>query len=163
MSTSILQRRPLYLAIALLFFTYGQVVAQATAGQTISAIPQQIKTNAEVKANTKANSIANSATDKLDSGMNKAFKGIGKMFKKKPKPGKESVSASVTPVVPVTPATPVTPVAPVVSKTDTTGGKKSSFLSGGKTGLAVDAGWCNVIEAWAREGRKSKTVFLKTA
>src|SRR5580693_7282832 len=103
MSRSILQRRPVYLAIVLLFFTCGQVVAQATtSGQSINAIPQQIKANAETKANTKANTVANSATDKLDSGVNKAWKGLGKMFKKKPKPGKDSVVTSAAPLAPLT-------------------------------------------------------------
>jgi hypothetical protein len=111
MSITVLQRRPLYLAIALLFFTCGQVVAQATAAdQTFKATPQQIKANAELKANAKANTVANSATDKLDSGMNKAWKGIGKMFKKKPKPGKDSVASA--PTLPVNPGTPPPPVNP---------------------------------------------------
>jgi hypothetical protein len=110
MSKSILQRRPVYLAIALLFFACGQVVAQATtADQNFKTIPQQVKANAEVKATNKANTVANSATDKIDSGMNKAFKGLGKMFKKKPKPGKDSLS---------------TPGAPPAPKTDSTGAPK---------------------------------------
>ena len=160
MSISVLQRRTLYLAIALLIFTCGRVVAQTTSGQTITAIPQQIKTNAEVKANTKANSVANSATDKLDSGMNKAWKGLGKMFKKKPKPGKDSLAAPNSGV----PAAPGVPnqVVPGASKTDTTGGHKTSFLTGGKASLTGDTRWYAVVEAWAREGRKSKNV-LKTA
>jgi hypothetical protein len=132
---SILQWRPLYLAIALLFFTCGQVIAQATAAdQNFKTIPQQIKANAENKANTKANNLANSATDKLDSGMNKAFKGIGKMFKKKPKPGKDSLSTSGVPVAPIVPVTPVVP------KTDTVV-PKTSFL------LIREY----VVPAWARE------------
>jgi hypothetical protein len=159
MSITVLQWRPLYLAIALLFFTGGQVVAQATAAdQNFKAIPQQIKANAENKANIKANNLANSATDKLDSGMNKALKGIGKMFKKKPKPGKDSL------------AVPVVPAAPVASKTDSTVVPKTSFLSGGQPGLGAEEGlWVTVeaggvrgkvVPAWARkcEVTRSKQV-----
>jgi hypothetical protein len=144
-----MQRRNTCLALALLFFTCGQVVAQATtADQNFKATPQQIKANAENKANAKANNVANSATDKLDSGVNKAFKGIGKMFKKKPKPAKDSLG---------------TPGAPLAPRTDTTGAPKTGFRSGGKASLTGEAEWCDVMDAWAREGRKCKTVFLKTA
>jgi hypothetical protein len=141
MSISVLQRRTLSLAIALLLFTCGRVVAQTTSGQSINAIPQQIKTNAEAKANTKANTVANSATDKLDSGMNKAWKGLGKMFKKKPKPGKDSLAAP-NPGVPGAPGVPnqvapgapnpgapgaPNPVVPGASKTDTATGRKNQL------------------------------------
>jgi len=83
--------------------------------------------------------------------MNKAFKGIGKMFKKKPKPAKDSLG------------TPGAPLAPVMPSTDTTGSKKTGFRSGGKASLTGKAEWCDVIGAWARRSRNPKTVFLKTA
>jgi hypothetical protein len=148
MLMSTIQRRSFYLLIAALFIFGSRGAAQSTAAdQSFKAIPQQIKSNAETRATTKANTVANNATDKLDSGLNKAFSGIGKMFRKKPKPAKDSL---------VTPGLPVTP-------TDTTGSKKTSFQSGRKATLIGAAGWCEVIEAWARGGRKSTVVFLKTA
>ena len=151
---STIQGRSLYLLIAALFFIGSRGAAQSTAAdQSFKAIPQQIKTNAEVKANNRANTVANSATDKLDSGVNKAFRGIGKMFRKKPKPGKDSLGMSGAPQAPASPVTP---------NTDTTGSKKTGFRSGRKESL-TGTGWCDVIEAWSRRGRKSKTVFLKTA
>jgi hypothetical protein len=98
-----MQRRSLYLLLAALFFTGSRVVAQTTAAdQNFKTIPQQIKTTAEVKATNRANVIANDATDKIDSGMSKAYRGLLKMFGKKRKPGagapaQDSVGTGVTP------------------------------------------------------------------
>jgi hypothetical protein len=85
-----MQCRSLFLLIAALFFLGSRVAAQSTADQNLKTVPQQIKSNAENKASTKATAIGNSASDKVDSGMSKAYKGFVGMFKKKKK-NKDSV------------------------------------------------------------------------
>jgi hypothetical protein len=96
---STIQCRSFYLLIVALLFIGSRGAAQATAAdQNFKTIPQQVKTNAEVKATNKTNSVANSATDKVDSGLNKAYKGFTGMFKKKKK--KDSVGATPPPPPP---------------------------------------------------------------
>jgi hypothetical protein len=93
---STIQCRSLYLLIAALFFLGSRGAAQSTADQNFKTIPQQVKTNAEVKATNKANAVGNSAADKVDTGLNKAYKGFVGMFKKK----KKKDSAGVMPPPP---------------------------------------------------------------
>src|SRR5580698_4611938 len=78
MLMSTIQCRSLYLLIAALFFLGSRGAAQSTADQNFKTIPQQVKTNAEVKAT------------------NKAYKGFVGMFKKK----KKKDSAGVMPPPP---------------------------------------------------------------
>src|SRR5579871_5793549 len=88
MLKSTIQRRSLCLLLAALFFLGSRCAAQSNgADQNFKTIPQQVKTNAEVKATNRANTIANDATDKIDSGMSKAYRGFMKMFTKKKKSG----------------------------------------------------------------------------
>ena len=113
---STIQSRSLYLLIAALFFIGSRGAAQSTAAdQSFKTIPQQVKTNAETKATNKANTVANNATDKVDTGLNKAYKGFVGMFKKKKK--KDSVGAAPPPAPPS--------LVPVPPNADTTGSKKT--------------------------------------
>ena len=85
---STIQRCRTCLLLAALFIIGSRSLAQSTAAdQNFKTIPQQIKTNAEVKATNRANTIADRASDKIDSGMGMAYRGLIKMFKKKNKPG----------------------------------------------------------------------------
>jgi hypothetical protein len=74
--------------LALLLLTCGRVAAQTTtssAGQSVSNLPQQVKTNGENKLVAKTNTVSNNAADKVDTLGTKAFKGFVGMFKKKKK------------------------------------------------------------------------------
>jgi hypothetical protein len=102
------RQRNLYLLFALLLFC-GRLTAQTTgtttttaADQNFKTIPQQVKGNAENKATNKVNTVANNASNKVDTGLNNAYKGFVKMFRKKPKPRKDSTTATTQP--PVNPA-----------------------------------------------------------
>jgi hypothetical protein len=85
---STIQCRSLCLLLAALFFAGSRGAAQSTtaADQGFKTIPQQVKANAETKATNKATQVGNNAADKLDSGVNKAYRGLLNKFKKKPKP-----------------------------------------------------------------------------
>jgi hypothetical protein len=107
---STIQCRSLCLLIAALFFAGSRGAAQSTtaADQGFKTIPQQVKANAETKATNKANQVGNSAADKVDSGVNKAYRGFLNKFKKKPKPGtapKDSTSVHPTDSLPGVPKT----------------------------------------------------------
>jgi hypothetical protein len=112
---STIQCRSLCLLLAALFFAGSRGAAQSTtaADQNFKTIPQQVKANAETKATNKANQVGNSAADKLDSGVNKAYRGLLNKFKKKPKPvpaPKDSTNVHPTDSLPGVPKTGFVPV-----------------------------------------------------
>ncbi|HET6252846.1 MAG TPA: hypothetical protein VFE32_02165 [Puia sp.] len=117
-----IQCRSHCLLLAALIFIGTRGAAQSAADQSFKTIPQQIKTSAEIKATNKANSVANGATDKVDSGVNKAYRGLMKMFKKKPKPGTGPKDSTGRPV------------------DSLSGAPKVSWIPGRKEGWAVGDG-----------------------
>ena len=146
---SAIQCRSLCLLLAALFFLGSRGAAQSTAAdQSFKAIPQQIKSNAEVRATNKANQVANTATDKLDSGMGKAYRGLVNMFKKKNKPVKDTVKMPGTLVK------------------DSVGGaaqpKAGAFAPARLRGHAVAEApafsgaskHCGIVPAWARKAQR---------
>jgi len=108
--------------LVLLLLTGGRVAAQtSSADQSVSNLPQQVKTNSENKLVAKTNTVSNNAADKVDTLGTKAFKGFVGMFKKKKKQPKDSV-ATATPGVPAAPGAPATPGTPAASGTPVTPG-----------------------------------------
>ena len=108
--------------LVLLLLTGGRVAAQtSSADQSVSNLPQQVKTNSENKLVAKTNTVSNNAADKVDTLGTKAFKGFVGMFKKKKKTPKDSV-APATPVAPAAPGAPATQGTPAASGTPVTPG-----------------------------------------
>jgi hypothetical protein len=109
MSIYVKRWRPGVVVLVLLMVASNRLAAQTTtssAGQSVSNLPQQVKTNGENRLVAKTNTVSNNAADKVDTLGTKAFNGFVGMFKKKKKPA----------VAPATPGATSTP-----PKTDSTG------------------------------------------
>jgi len=112
MSIYVKRWRPGVVVLVLLMVASNRLAAQTTtssAGQSVSNLPQQVKTNGENRLVAKTNTVSNNAADKVDTLGTKAFNGFVGMFKKKKKPA----------VAPATPGATSTP-----PKTDSTGAPK---------------------------------------